>query len=82
MDCVLHIVFMFEHMTNRIQISDKSLKGIQKTWPEWGNELIRILRENLEENIEIYAGMTIQKRAIVDVRDCLKPSARLSIYSQ
>ncbi len=50
MDCVLHIVFMFEHMTNRIQISDKSLKGIQKTWPEWGNELIRILRENLEEN--------------------------------
>ena len=40
------------------------------------------IRENLEENIEIYAGMTIQKRAIVDVRDCLKPSARLSIYSQ
>ena len=40
------------------------------------------IKENLEENIEIYAGMTIQKRAIVDVRDCLKPSARLSIYSQ
>lgn len=50
MDCILQIVFMFEHMTNRIQISDNSLKGIQKTWPEWGNELIRILRENLEEN--------------------------------
>ena len=40
------------------------------------------IKENLEENIEIYAGMTIQKRAIVDVRECLKPSARLSIYSQ
>lgn len=40
------------------------------------------IKDNLEENIEIYAGMTIQKRAIVDVRDCLKPSARLSIYSQ
>lgn len=50
MDCILHIVFMFEHMTSRIQISDKSLKGEQKTWPEWGTELIRILRENLEEN--------------------------------
>lgn len=50
MDCILQIVFMFEHMTNRIQISDNSLKGIQKTWPEWGNELIRVLRENLEEN--------------------------------
>ena len=50
MDCILHIVFMIEHMTSRIQLSDKSLKGIQKTWPEWGNELIRILRKNLEEN--------------------------------
>lgn len=50
MDCILHIVFMFEHMAGRIQISDKSLKGVQKTWPEWGTELIRILRENLEEN--------------------------------
>ena len=40
------------------------------------------IKNNLEENIEIYAGMTIQKRAIVDARDALKPSARLSIYSQ
>lgn len=40
------------------------------------------ITERLENSFEIYAGMTIQKRAIVDVRDCLKPSARLSIYSQ
>lgn len=40
------------------------------------------IKKVLEESFEIYAGMTIQKRAIVDARDCLKPSARLSIYSQ
>ena len=40
------------------------------------------IKNTLEESFEIYAGMTIQKRAIVDARDCLKPSARLSIYSQ
>lgn len=66
MDCILHIVFMFEHMTSRIQISDKSLKGEQKTWPEWGTELIRILRENLEENLD---RVEILKQRIDDAKD-------------
>lgn len=66
MDCILQIVFMFEHMTNRIQISDNSLKGIQKTWPEWGNELIRILQENLEENLDRVEKL---KQKIDDAKD-------------
>lgn len=66
MDCVLNIVFMFEHMSNRIQIADNSLEGLQKTWPEWGNELIRILRENLEENPE---GVEKLKQRIDDAKD-------------
>ena len=36
----------------------------------------------VEENFKIYAGMVIQKRALVDVRDCLKPSARQLMYAQ
>ena len=33
------------------------------------------LKQMVEDNFGIYAGMVIQKRALVDVRDCLKPSA-------
>lgn len=35
----------------------------------------------IEDSFEVYAGMTIQDRAIVDVRDCLKPSHRICMYS-
>lgn len=35
----------------------------------------------VEDSFEIYAGMTIQDRAIVDARDCLKPSQRMCMYS-
>ena len=40
------------------------------------------LKVMTEENFIIYAGMVIQKRALVDVRDCLKPSARELMYAQ
>ena len=40
------------------------------------------LKQMVEDNFEIYAGMVIQKRALVDVRDCLKPSARQLMYAQ
>lgn len=41
-----------------------------------------ILKESLRENFATYAGMTITNRAIVDVRDALKPSARMCMYAQ
>lgn len=40
------------------------------------------LKQMVEDNFGIYAGMVIQKRALVDVRDCLKPSARQLMYAQ
>ena len=40
------------------------------------------LKNMVEDNFEVYAGMVIQKRALVDVRDCLKPSARQLMYAQ
>ena len=36
----------------------------------------------VNENFERYAGNVILDRAICDVRDMLKPSARMLIYSQ
>lgn len=36
----------------------------------------------VEESFSIYAGMTIQDRAIVDARDALKPSQRQCMYAQ
>ena len=40
------------------------------------------LTESLESNFARYAGMVIQDRAIVDVRDGLKPAARQLAYAQ
>jgi len=40
------------------------------------------LEQSLKENFARYAGMTIQQRALVDVRDGLKPSARMAMYAQ
>lgn len=37
--------------------------------------------EVIEESFGTYAGMTIQDRAIIDARDCLKPSHRMCMYS-
>ena len=36
----------------------------------------------IEDSFSIYAGMTIQDRAIVDARDGLKPSQRQCMYAQ
>lgn len=38
------------------------------------------LREVIEESFSQYAGAVLQSRALVDVRDCLKPSARQIFY--
>lgn len=38
------------------------------------------LKEIIEENFRQYAGAVLQSRALVDVRDCLKPSARQIFY--
>jgi DNA gyrase/topoisomerase IV subunit A len=40
------------------------------------------MKQVVEENFERYAGNVILDRAICDVRDMLKPSARMLIYSQ
>ena len=40
------------------------------------------LKERIESSFSTYAAMTIQHRAIFDVRDCLKPSQRMAMYSQ
>ena len=42
----------------------------------------RKMEEVVTENFERYAGNVILDRAICDVRDMLKPSARMLIYSQ
>lgn len=36
----------------------------------------------VKDSFCIYAGMTIQRRALVDVRDCIKPAARMCMYAQ
>ena len=40
------------------------------------------LKQTIEENFTRYAGNVILDRAICDVRDMLKPSARMLMYSQ
>ena len=45
------------------------------------NKQIDIL-DAVEDSFKIYAGMTIKKRALIDVRDCLKPAARMCMYAQ
>ena len=40
------------------------------------------LKDMITESFSIYAGMTIEDRAIVDARDCLKPAARQCAYAQ
>ena len=39
------------------------------------------LKKIIEESFTQYAGAVLQSRALVDVRDCLKPSARQIFYS-
>ena len=47
------------------------------------NEFKKVnLTQSLEDNFARYAGMVIQDRAIVDVRDGLKPAARQLTYAQ
>ena len=45
------------------------------------NKQIDIL-DAVEDSFKIYAGMTIKSRALIDVRDCLKPAARMCMYAQ
>lgn len=40
------------------------------------------LKGRVEQSFSTYAAMAIQHRAIFDVRDCLKPSQRMGMYSQ
>ena len=40
------------------------------------------LKDRVEQSFGTYAAMAIQHRAIFDVRDCLKPSQRMGMYSQ
>lgn len=40
------------------------------------------LLKTVEDSFSTYAAMTIQERAIVDVRDCIKPAARQCMYAQ
>lgn len=40
------------------------------------------MKEFVENNFSIFAAMTIQNRAICDVRDMIKPSQRLCMYAQ
>ena len=39
------------------------------------------LKNTIEESFTQYSGAVIQSRALVDVRDCVKPSARQIYYS-
>lgn len=39
------------------------------------------MKETIEQSFVQYAGAVLQSRALVDVRDCLKPSARQILYS-
>ena len=41
---------------------------------------IKDMKEIIEQSFSQYAGAVLQSRAIVDVRDCLKPSARQIFY--
>ena len=38
------------------------------------------LKSIIEQSMTQYAGAVLQSRALVDVRDCLKPSARQILY--
>ena len=38
------------------------------------------MKEIIESNFTQYAGAVLQSRALVDARDCLKPSARQIFY--
>ena len=38
------------------------------------------LKETIETSFTQYSGAVLQNRALVDVRDCLKPSARQIFY--
>lgn len=40
------------------------------------------LSQVVEDSFRTYAGMVIADRAIVDVRDCMKPSPRVLLYNQ
>ena len=40
------------------------------------------LERKIKQSFSTYAAMTIQHRAIFDVRDCLKPAQRMAMYSQ
>lgn len=40
------------------------------------------LLDTIDNSFSIYAAMTIQDRAIVDARDCLKPAQRQCMYAQ
>lgn len=40
------------------------------------------LLDIVDDSFRIYAGMTIEDRAIVDARDALKPAARMCMYAQ
>ena len=39
------------------------------------------LKPIIEQSMTQYAGAVLQSRALVDVRDCLKPSARQIFYA-
>lgn len=39
------------------------------------------IKDIVKESFITYAGAVLQSRAIVDVRDCLKPSARQIFYA-
>ena len=39
------------------------------------------LKSTISESFVQYAGAVLQSRALVDVRDCLKPSARQIFYA-
>ena len=40
------------------------------------------LKERIEQSFSTYAAMTIQHRAMLDVRDALKPALRMAMYAQ
>lgn len=39
------------------------------------------MQKIIEDSFIQYAGAVLQSRALIDVRDCLKPSARQILYS-
>ena len=44
------------------------------------SEQKRDMKQIIEESFVQYAGAVLQSRALVDVRDCIKPSARQIFY--